>query len=433
MSSATTIQKSVSIHVTRDEFHLLSTLMSPLYFDESKGASVWVSSEPDGSRTWTVRDNEGAVAMVNTTGARVDLRHFDDGDTSWAYPVSEITLIGIGKFLMISDFDGHGHGFDLDADLESESDNESRGSSDGTVVLTLSDTRISFRAADMEVSTPQNHKATTPPMRPTVNDRVSFDVDPTKLWCILSQARTWPASGECHGMNTPMICRIDPATDQMVISVDWSPAGNGVSTYSIPIEWRMRHQQIAPTEFVVPHATLLNVLRDPHNARQLKSLTFQIGDKDSSHVVVWGPNWSYYVPAIPDVAMWGHDLDEVLGDTAWTWKHAAMVKVWPGDLDNAVDLTPLPDDPSHAPYRYRATYEVCSDVVPTLDLYNEVNLINERTAGYRLVIDGSRIVALTDYTNDNYRELEKHIAAFASNVSSLTPLLHALGAPTTTK
>ena len=404
--------------------------MSPLYFDEAKGASIWVSSEPDGSRTWTVRDNEGAFALVNTIGARVDLHNFADGDESWAYPVSETTLIGIGKFLMVSEMNAHGLGFDLntesDNDNDPDNDDASNDHTPATVVLVLSDTRIVYRAADMEISTPQNHRTTTPPMRPEVRDRVSFEVDPVRLWCILTQARTWPASGECHGMNTPMSCRIDPATDHLTITVDWSSTGNGVSTFCVPIEWRMRHLQTGPTEFVLPHSVLLNVLRDVHNARSLQRITFQMGDPDSTHVLAWGPNWYYYIPAIPNVAMWGHDLDEVLGDTAWAWKHAAMVKVWPGDLDDAVDLTPLPDDANHAPYRYRASYTVCPNIVPTIDLYNEVNLINEKTAGYRLVIEGSRVIALTDYTNDNYRELEKHIAAFARQVKELAPLLSAL-------
>ena len=414
MTNTAITEKSVSIHVTRDEFQLLSSVISPLYFDESKGASVWVSSEPDGSRAWTVRDNEGSVAIVTTQGALAIVNNGDDtNDDGWAYPVSESVLIGIGRFLLVGD-------------LESDDCVEFESSEVGDVVLTLSDSRSIVRGAGMEVSVPRNHRTTTPPMRPDVADRISFEVDPVKLWCVLTQARTWPASGECHGMNTPMVCRVDPSSDEMCITVDWSSTGNGVSTFRLPIEWRMRHQQNGPTEFVLPHANILSVVRDPHNAHHLERVTIQLGDADSSHVLVWGPNWHYYVPAIPDVTMWGHDLDAVLGDTTWHWKNAALVKVWPRELEGAVDLTTLPDDASHAPYRYRVSYVVCPDIVPTISLYAEINHLNEKTAGYRLVVDGNRVVALTDYTPDNYRELDKHITAFARQVRELPTLLTAL-------
>lgn len=422
--SGITTEKAVSIHITREEFGLLSTLMAPLHFDESRGSCIWVSSEPDGSRTWTVRDNEGAVAVVNTIGARADLMGVEDGDETWAFPVTEATLIAIGRCFLLTDIARHSNLLDPETDDEGREAADPEG--EHGVVLTLSDSCITLHAADMRMTTPQNHRVVAPPMRPEIDHRLSFDVDPTKLWCILWQARIYPASGECEGMNTPMVARVDPSTDSLEITVDFSAVGNGVSTFTVPIEWHMRHQQTGPTEFVMPHGTLRNVLRDPHNARGLQRLTFQLGSPASTHVLVWGPNWWYYVPAIPEVTMWGHDLDEVLGDTYWSWKNAAMVKVWTDDLDNAVDLTPLPDDPSHAPYRYRVSYEICASVVPTVDLYNEVNLINGRTAGYRLVIDGSRVVALTDYTNDNYRELERHIAAFARQVKELPPLLTAL-------
>ena len=156
MSPSSEPEKSVAIHIDRDEFNRLSTLMSPLHFDETKGASVWVSSDPDLSRSWIVRDNEGAIAIVDVQGARTDLINFDDGDRTWAFPVSEIMLIGIGKVLMLLDMGDH----------TCDVDDESSPTSGSGVVLTLSDSRCILHGAGVEMSIPQNHRVATPPIRP---------------------------------------------------------------------------------------------------------------------------------------------------------------------------------------------------------------------------------------------------------------------------
>jgi hypothetical protein len=47
-------------------------------------------------------------------------------------------------------------------------------------------------------------------------------------------------------------------------------------------------------------------------------------------------------------------------------------------------------------------------------------------AGCRLVVEGNRVVAMSDLTQENYEQLESHVSAFARNVSELSPLLGAL-------
>ncbi|MCE2765274.1 MAG: hypothetical protein LW627_12280 [Ilumatobacteraceae bacterium] len=91
-----------------------------------------------------------------------------------------------------------------------------------------------------------------------------------------------------------------------------------------------------------------------------------------------------------------------------------------------IELSALPASDQTGPFKYRVSYEVLDDVVPTIDLYNELNSLNEGAAGCRLVIDGHRVVAMSDLTQENYEQLETHVNAFARNVSALPPILGAL-------
>lgn len=42
------------------------------------------------------------------------------------------------------------------------------------------------------------------------------------------------------------------------------------------------------------------------------------------------------------------------------------------------------------------------------------------------MIDGHRVVAMSELTQENYEQLETHVNAFARNVSALPPILGAL-------
>jgi hypothetical protein len=94
------------------------------------------------------------------------------------------------------------------------------------------------------------------------------------------------------------------------------------------------------------------------------------------------------------------------------------------DLDQGIiELSALPDEPRYALYKYRASYEIHNDVIASTDLYREINAINEGTAGCRLVVDGNRLLAVTDLTQENYQHLSSYINSFSNCVSGLSPLL----------
>ena len=78
---------------------------------------------------------------------------------------------------------------------------------------------------------------------------------------------------------------------------------------------------------------------------------------------------------------------------------------------------------SFGKYKYRATYEILDDVIPSVELYRELNAINEGTAGCRIIVDGTRLVAVTDLTQDHYQHLSSYINAFSTSVSGLSPIL----------
>jgi len=86
-------------------------------------------------------------------------------------------------------------------------------------------------------------------------------------------------------------------------------------------------------------------------------------------------------------------------------------------------LSALPEESRFGKYKYRATYEILDDVIPSIELYSELNAINEGTAGCRVVVDGNRIVAVTDLTQDNYQQLSSYINAFSTSVIGLAPIL----------
>jgi hypothetical protein len=131
-----------------------------------------------------------------------------------------------------------------------------------------------------------------------------------------------------------------------------------------------------------------------------------------------------YVPTIPNVQQWGHDLDEVVGDIPYVWEDCSRISLMFPELDNGIiELSALPNESRFGKYKYRATYEILDDVIPSVELYSELNAINEGTAGCRIIVDGSRLVAVTDLTQDHYQHLSSYIYAFSTSVSGLSPIL----------
>ena len=168
----------------------------------------------------------------------------------------------------------------------------------------------------------------------------------------------------------------------------------------------------------------MKVIRDPGAAEKCGPVNIHISPEGLSHIKLSGENWAMYVPTIPNVKQWGHDLDEVVGDIPYVWEDCSRVSLMFPELEQGViELSALPDEPRYGHYKYRATYEIQDDVIASADLYQELNAINEGTAGCRIVIDGNRLMAVADLTQDNYQQLSSYIYSFSNSVSGLSPIL----------
>jgi hypothetical protein len=159
----------------------------------------------------------------------------------------------------------------------------------------------------------------------------------------------------------------------------------------------------------------------------MSSVTIHATTSGEGFILLEGENWKLHVPALANVDHWGHDLDAVIGGIDYEWANSTLVHVLSPELNHGViELRALPSGDRTGPFKYRVSYEVMDDVIPTIDLYNELNSLNEGVAGCRLVVEGNRVVAMSDLTQENYEQLESHVSAFARNVSGLSPLLGAL-------
>jgi hypothetical protein len=253
-------------------------------------------------------------------------------------------------------------------------------------------------------------------------------VNAAQLWCILSEARRWPASGDCGGMNPPMRCTVGPDSQHMTITVDWTTEKNGVCTYRLPARWVHQGRLFEePITFTMPHTPILTVVRDPMNAEILGEVTMSIPGSGGTHVVLHNESFEFHAPVVNEDTHWGQDLGDVLGDTHFRWVNAGHVMVWPDDFEEGpIKLSRLPSDPQ-SPYQYRASVVVCDDIIPNVDLYNEINAINAKASGgYRLVVMTDKVVAMSDYTIENYKELGRHMEAFAKGVTGIGKLLSPL-------
>lgn len=385
---------SVTFAMTPPEFQLLATFMAPLRFDESSGESIWVSRRIDGSRTWTAHAN-GTTSVIEIS----DENESTSDVEPWSFPIPENLLISIGKIFLTYD----------------------------EVIVTLSDDTATIATEEITISVAQNPHAHIPAIPPMSESVCEVSVDASNLWILLSTARMWPAGGEGHGMNPPLVCTFDIDNGLVRLSADWTAVGLGVHQFDTKANFGNLEPGAFLPRFNFPHSALLDILRDPVSATRMSDIVIHANTTGEGFILFEGDNWKLHVPALPNVSHWGHDLESVIGGIDFQWANCALVHVLSPELSHGIiELSALPASDQTGPFKYRVSYEVLDDVVPTIDLYNELNSLNEGTAGCRLVIDGHRVVAMSDLTQENYEQLETHVNAFARNVSALPPILGAL-------
>jgi len=400
-AETTPVKPSVTFTITPGEFELLATFMAPMQFNESTGASIWVTSH-GGWREWLVTAN-GITTVVFSREDELG-RFGIEQDEAWAFPIPEHALVTMGKFsLSLTD------------------------TSSSNMSVTLSDDWVTLSSDTYSMSVSQNPNAKYPPIIPHVESIFTPTVDAAGLWTMLSSARVWPTGGMANGMNTPMRCLCDFENQQLVFQSDWTLVDAGVHEYRMPAEFEKLPDGVELKPFNIPHSAILKLLRDPMAAEKFGPIKIHISPEGVRHMKLAGENWAIYVPTIPNVQQWGHDLDEVVGDIPYIWEDCSLIKMFYPDLEQGeISLSALPNESRYGLYKYRVTYQVLDDVVPTLALYGELDAINELSAGCRVVIEGTRVLAVADLTQENYRHLNSHIEAFASNVAGLGPILSAI-------
>ena len=389
----TPAKPSVSFTITPGEFELLATFMAPMQFNEIAGASIWVTSH-GGWREWLVTAN-GITTVVFSREDELG-RVGIEQDESWAFPIPEHALVTMGKFSVSS----------------------------SNMSVTLSDDWVTLSSDTYSMSVSQNPNAKCPPIIPHVESIFTPTVDAAGLWTMLSSARVWPTGGMANGMNTPMRCLCDFENRQLVFQCDWTVVDAGVHEYRMPAEFDMLPDGVELKPFNIPHSAILKLLRDPMAAEKFGPIKIHISPEGVRHMKLAGENWAVYVPTIPNVQQWGHDLDEVVGDIPYIWEDCSRISLMFPELDKGIiELSALPNESRFGKYKYRATYEILDDVIPSVELYSELNAINEGTAGCRIIVDGTRLVAVTDLTQDHYQQLSSYINAFSTSVSGLSPIL----------
>jgi len=400
-AETTPVKPSVTFTITPGEFELLATFMAPMQFNESAGASIWVTSH-GGWREWLVTAN-GITTVVFSREDELG-RFGIEQDEAWAFPIPEHALVTMGKFsLSLTD------------------------TSSSNMSVTLSDDWVTLSSDTYSMSVSQNPNAKYPPIIPHVESIFTPTVDAAGLWTMLSSARVWPTGGMANGMNTPMRCLCDFENQQLVFQSDWTLVDAGVHEYRMPAEFEKLPDGVELKPFNIPHSAILKLLRDPMAAEKFGPIKIHISPEGVRHMKLAGENWAIYVPTIPNVQQWGHDLDEVVGDIPYIWEDCSLIKMFYPDLEQGeISLSALPNESRYGLYKYRVTYQVLDDVVPTLALYGELDAINELSAGCRVVIEGTRVLAVADLTQENYLHLNSHIEAFASNVAGLGPILSAI-------
>jgi len=400
-AETTPVKPSVTFTITPGEFELLATFMAPMQFNESTGASIWVTSH-GGWREWLVTAN-GITTVVFSREDELG-RFGIEQDEAWAFPIPEHALVTMGKFsLSLTD------------------------TSSSNMSVTLSDDWVTLSSDTYSMSVSQNPNAKYPPIIPHVESIFTPTVDAAGLWTMLSSARVWPTGGMANGMNTPMRCLCDFENQQLVFQSDWTLVDAGVHEYRMPAEFEKLPDGVELKPFNIPHSAILKLLRDPMAAEKFGPIKIHISPEGVRHMKLAGENWAIYVPTIPNVQQWGHDLDEVVGDIPYIWEDCSLIKMFYPDLEQGeISLSALPNESRYGLYKYRVTYQVLDDVVPTLALYGELDAINELSAGCRVVIEGTRVLAVADLTQENYLHLNSHIEAFASNVAGLGPILSAI-------
>jgi hypothetical protein len=292
------------------------------------------------------------------------------------------------------------------------------------MTVTLSDDWVTLSSDTYSMSVSQNPNAKCPPIIPHVESIFTPTVDAAGLWTMLSSARVWPTGGMANGMNTPMRCLCDFENQQLVFQSDWTLVDAGVHEYRMPAEFEKLPDGVELKPFNIPHSAILKLLRDPMAAEKFGPIKIHISPEGVRHMKLTGENWAIYVPTIPNVQQWGHDLDEVVGDIPYIWEDCSRISLMFPELDKGIiELSALPDESRFGKYKYRATYEILDDVIPSVELYRELNAINEGTAGCRIIVDGTRLIAVTDLTQDHYLQLSSYINAFSTSVSTLSPIL----------
>jgi len=393
--------ETVTFSISAAEFGLLSTFMAPLGIDESKGESVWVTGRTNGLRQWIASAGD-RTAVVGESGleTRPQSRNlfFD-----WSFPVAEHVLILLGKLL----------------------------NSTEEITLTISDEHVRIVTAQYEVTLPHTERPRIPPLPPVAVNSPAVTVSAVDLFMMLSSATAWPAGGTTPDYEPVVSCAFDADRQQLVIAPQWGDESIGEPSYRVPANSTVAHNSADKhLAFNILHTAILGFLRDPHTAMRLGDITIHQPLPGEQHHQISGPQWLIHLPIVHNVSPWGRNLDDLLPDTFFIWVDARRVRlVCPELSPGHVELEAISSPASIAsisPYRYRLTYEVQSNIAPSVYLYDEINDFNRLATGCQLVIDGSRLIARVHLTEGELDNLENLVGSFVQSVTGLNTLFAAL-------
>jgi hypothetical protein len=389
----------VTLCITPSEFALLATFMAPLGINESKGESVWVTGCTNGPREWIATAHD--VTAVISPNGRTDSSHRRGHSFEWAYPISEHILILLGKIMAVSD----------------------------DVMLALSDDRVAISTARFNATMAQISRPRIPPLRPPNSSQTGLTVNAAELLMMLTSVATWPAGGFTPEHEPIVTCRYDFQQQCLTLLPNWGDVTIGRPRYQIPatisIETDTNPAKFAP--FNIHHRTLMNFLRDPLTSSRIGDITLHQPAPGTHQHCLSGSHWIVHLPIIGDIDPWGHDLEEVLAEIPLYWVDPQRVQLAPPQLAPArLDLEALVIRDAFALYRYRLTFEILSNVIPTVHLYEEINDFNQTASGCQLVIEKSSLIAQRQLTDRDYESLRDHVLAFIASMTGLAPLFSAL-------
>ena len=244
---------------------------------------------------------------------------------------------------------------------------------------------------------------------------------------MMSAATAWPGGGAPPERDPVITCSFDAERQQLVISPDWGDVALGDATYRLSATITSPTTNGADDHFFAPfnlfHTAIMHSLRDPAHAARIGEITVHQPTPDTGQHCLTGSRWILQLPTLPDISPWGQDLEEVLDNTPYFWVDPQRVRLNPAELSPGwIDLEALAPLPANPVQRYRLTYDILPVVIPTLDLFHEINDANRQACGYQVLIDGSRLIARRDLTHYEYVDLDHHVNLFVKNVVGLSAL-----------